>query len=524
MAKENLKERMISGALSLTAATIIVKILGVLYKIPLAGILGDEGMGYFNSAYTVYGFFYILCTAGVPKSVMILISESDETGRGERAEHILKTAVKAFSFIGILLSLALAVFAVPLAKLIGSSESSVTMICIAPSIVFASVAGVLRGYLSADMRLLSVAASQVLEGAVKLAAGLIFAIIGIKLNLPIYYISALTISGATLGSFVGLVQLLISSKSRKKDIISGQNYNDGKEKGIIKRIFKVSLPITVSAALMSISGICDLFLIMKRLGAIGYSEAEATALYGNYTTLAVSMFNLAVSLIAPISVAFVPILTRAKAAGERESFFGSIKSALEFSSLLTAPIVLGIGLFAKEILSLLFGSTAAEAGAPLLMLLSPAIIFMSFILILNSSLEAVGRPGLAMLSMTVGVAVKMIVSGILIGNPNIGISGAPLGTVISYAVSAFISLLILSHILGYNIPVLSTAVLPYLTASVSVMLARIIYDSIKYSMQGALSLAVSVLCAVGIYLGLSVLFAFSEKEKITKMAKFTKFG
>ncbi len=520
--KKNTVENMIGGAIWLTVSVIIVKLLGVLYKIPLAGVLGDEGMGYFNSAYTVYSFFYLLCTAGVPKGIMILLS--DKSGENEnKINRIMNVSLRTFLFLGFGLAILFALLSAPLSSLFGSPESRAAMICIAPSIIFASVSGVLRGYLNSNMRLFEIALSQIIEGALKLAVGLLLAMLGAKANLPVHMIAALTILGATIGSFASLLQLIISSKSANLCINFRQNKNTEKGASVIKALLKTSLPITLSAALMSLSSLSDLFLVMRRLEDIGYTESEATALYGNYTTLAVSVLNLAIALITPISVAVMPTLAKSFANREIYGFTATLKNALRFTAFISAPIVLGTGLFAQELLSVLFGSKAATVGAPLLLLLTPAIIFMSYILILNSAIEALCRPELAMLSMGVGAIAKIIISGILLGLPDIGIAGAPLGTVISYALSAFISLLLLSHILGYNIPIFSTAVLPYLTATVSLLSARIIYERICLSNDLLAAFAAAVISAGLIYLLLSGFFAMTNSEFSLKSAKLTKF-
>ncbi len=522
--KTKIGEGIIGGAVSLTIATIIVKLLGVLYKIPLANVLGDEGMGYFNSAYTVYSFFYLLCTAGVPKSVMILISEKLEKEELSAVRRILKVSLNTFFIIGVVISLGFVIFAVPLSNLIASRKSYVTMLCVAPSILFSSISGVLRGYLNSKMMLFEVAVSQVVEGAVKLAAGLCLALLAVRLALPVYIISAFTIIGVTLGSFISMAYLGIISKSKNDDENSEQNLKDVYKSSILPKIFKISLPITVSAALMSLSGIADLFLVMKRLSDIGYTVNEATSLYGNYTTLAVSMFNLAVSLITPISVAFMPMLTQSVSGGRDREFSLEVESALSLTAFITAPMVLGLSVFSEEILSLLFGSATAKTGAPLLVLLCPGIVFMSYILIINSSLEALSRPGLAMLSLTIGVTAKTIISGLLLGNGDFGISGAPIGTVISYAVTLFLSVLFLSHILGYNIPIIRLSFLPYLTAAISVLSSRIIYDSWIFGQGKVINMGLAIITSAILYIGLSsILGAFSRRD-ITKMAKFTKFG
>ena len=169
---------LIGGTLSLTASAVIVKLIGLFYKIPIASFLGDEGMGYFNSAYTVYAFFYLLCTAGVPKAVMILISEAKARGRECDQKKIFRIAIILFLSVGTVLTLLFMIFANPISHLIGNSGSYLTMVAIAPSIIFVALSGVIRGYLSANTRLLDIAVSQVVEGVGKLGVGLILAGLG----------------------------------------------------------------------------------------------------------------------------------------------------------------------------------------------------------------------------------------------------------------------------------------------------------------------------------------------------------
>ena len=339
--KRGYEKNAVNGAISLSLSVIIVKLLGVLYKIPLANLLGDEGMGYFNSAYTVFSFFYILCTAGVPKSIMLLISERLAKRDYFGISEILKVGFCAFGIIGITLSLLLSFLSSPLSLMIGNPKTMATLVFVAPSIIFVSLTGVLRGYLSAKMRLFDIAISQIIEGVLRLAFGLIFAIIAIKSGMESSWVSALTIAGATLGAFGGLLYLYIIFK---------REYGTGeitspllvlKQRTILTKIFRISFPITVSAALMSLSGVIDLFLIINRLEGIGYTTAEATALYGNYTTLAVSMFNLAVAILTPISLSFLPSIARSRAEEDFRSFRFGIRSSLELSAILSAPIGIG---------------------------------------------------------------------------------------------------------------------------------------------------------------------------------------
>ncbi len=525
----NIKEKpksiipsLLGGTVSLTVSTLIVKLLGLIYKIPLASILGDEGMGYFNSAYTVFAFFYLLCTAGVPKAVMILVSEAKERNGGISSYGIVRVASVMFLLLGVITCGIFIIFSAPLARLIGNSGSAFTMIAIAPSIIFVALAGVIRGYLSANMMLLDIAVSQVIEGVGKLALGLVLATVGVRLNMPLTMLSAMTILGVTLGSLFGLIYLFICSKIKIKNENTGQKHQNGNFAEICKRILSISIPITLSAAIMSITNLIDLGLIMRSLAEIGYSEGRASALYGNYTTLAVPMLNLALSIITPISVAHLPLLTRGFVSRDREAIIDAEKSAIELTALVSAPMMIGMILFSREILGLLFPKSEIELGGALLCLLAPAILFSSLLMIVNTVLESCGKVKAPLISMLAGSIIKLIVSYILITRSDFGIFGAPIGTVISYATALLISLILYGRVSGRHIPLVSRMAAAYLVAFIAVFASRFVYDRLYFIINERILLLGCIFLAALIYLGLLVFFGMLSPKKIEKMAKYTK--
>lgn len=507
----------ISGTFSLTLSTVIVKLLGLIYKIPLAAILGDEGMGYFNSAYAVYSFFFLLCTAGVPKAVMILVSKSNTEGKNEESEHLVSSAARLFLIIGLILFIIFSAFSIPISKLIGNSKAWTTMLAVAPSIIFISLSSVIRGYLSANMRLLEIAVSQVIEGVGKLAVGLIAAQLSANANMPPEMISAMTILGVSFGALVGMVYLFIVSKIKITK-------HKTRQKSTIGPIFKISLPITVSAGIMSLTGIIDLGLIMRSLESIGYTELEATALYGNYTTLAVPIFNLAIAIITPISIAFLPIFTSSIASKNFTQLNEAEESSIKLTSLLTAPMTVGLIAFSNEILTLLFPKSEIEIGAMLLCLLAPATVFFSLLLIVNNSLEAGGRVRAPLISMSIGCIVKITVSLLLIKNPSFGISGAPIGTVLSYCTALIISLIIYRIEYGRNIHINTGLSRSFVFAILSVLVSKSVFKFLlsRFSQNVALLIAI-FLCAI-LYFGIYLSFELISSRGQLKIAKYTNFS
>lgn len=512
----------VGGTLSLTISTLIVKFLGLIYKIPLASILGDLGMGYFNSAYTVFSFFYLLCTAGVPKAIMILISESKGENTSLNEDKILRVSTKLFLILGISFTLVFMIFSLPLAIIIGNKKSCFAMLLVAPSIIFVAVSGVIRGFLNAKLRLLDIAASQVIEGVGKLVFGLLFAGLGRRLNMSLEMLSAMTILGVTAGAMAGCIHLIVCSKIKISGEITGQRVLKEEKRAITARIFSISIPITISAAIMSITGVIDLALIMRNLEKIGYSEAYASSLYGNYTTLAVPMFNLALSLITPVAISHLPLFAKAFGASDLEALASAEKSSLQISAVMSAPMMIGLMIFGQEILDLLFPNSETLVGAQLLFALAPAILLSSLVMMVNTVLEAAGKVRAPMISMLFGCVAKTIVSSILITKSGLGIIGAPLGTVICYGTALAISLMIYRKNIGHSLPIISSHILPYIAALISVLTAKYLYLRLIYIVENSILLLASILIAGVIYIGLLAFVALMSPKSSIKMAIYTK--
>ncbi len=431
------------GAAALAVATVVTKVLGLLYKMPLSRIMGDEGMGYFNSAYTVYTFFYILCSAGVPKAVAIVISENDAGGKKNIERRIVNSALAAFFALGAIATAAFIIFARQLCILIGNSGSVFTMLAIAPSVLFVSIAGVAKGHLNGNSKLLPLAVSQLIEGGSKFFLGIFFAVWGAKLGFALPLLSAFTVLGITLGSAASAIYLLIVSERSLPKMQFDESIKRGQRRRNFRKIIKISIPLTLGAAVMSLSNMIDLALIMSRLKFAGYSESSASALYGNYTTLAVPMFNLIVAIVSPFFIAALPILSRSHTRGDIYTFEEELSLTLKKALFVAIPSTFAFIFYSKEILSLIFTDSATELGAPLLTLLAPSLIFLTAETLVNTALEAKGYYKAPIIAMIIGNIPKILISYFLISDPSFGISAAPIGTLVSYAVGFFVSVIFL---------------------------------------------------------------------------------
>ena len=460
------KSELIRGAASLSLAALLVKILGVAYKIPLSHILGDDGMGYFNTAYTVYTFFFLLCTAGVPKAIAILISENSKS-KNSSTGALLKTAKHTFIITGTALAVLFAFTAFPISGLIGNKRAAFAMITIAPAIPFIAGASVYRGSLNGYMRFGTVAISQFIEAALKLILGLAISAIGIHHNLPSEHIAAGAVSGITWGSIITYIYLAISSKKVIKVKNAGQSCKFNKS--LLNKIFRISLPTTLSSGVMSLVNIIDLTLIMRGLEKAGYTDSLSTMLYGNYTTLAVPMFNFILSVVTSICVSALPILTEISISKSEKRFENSLVFASKLVAFFALPATILFAFLPYEILVILFDRGSVALGAALLAILSPSVTVIAVLMIINTALEAQGRYTIPLLSMGVGGIVKIISSSLLLSETNLAIWGAPIGTLVSYLVSISFSFIVYHRCCGRVFTIARSFALSTVCAAIAII-------------------------------------------------------
>jgi len=512
---KNNKNTFYKGAVWLTVSAIILKIIGLIYKVPLSYMLGDEGMGYFNSAYTVYTLFYIVGTAGIPKAISIIVAKS-EAECDNKSYAIYKNAFYAFFILGIFLLFLFLIFAKPLANLIGNNKALLSMYAIAPSVLFVCASGVSRGYLSGMMRFPPIAIAELISGISKLALGLVFAYIGTLNERSLPEICALTILGITFGSFFSFLYLLfVARKERNISRVSVPFFKT------VKSTLKIAIPITVASAATSLVNMLDLSFVMNGLADKEMSEAVASALYGNYTTLAVPMLSLVSTLITPISVALMPEITKLYHKNELHDFNEGIKGASVITSFITFPAFFFFLLFPTELLRLIFEEGSAILGAMALAMLSPSVVLLGYLTVVNTAHEATGRVGVPVLSLLIGGVVKLIVSIFLIKNADFGILGAPIGTCASYLVSLLISFYFLKRKIP-DVNVLSGSAVAFFSAAISASFTtclKILNPSISgYKLAGALFGA----SFLTVYIILSMLLSKKTRKILLNFVKIDK--
>ncbi|MBO7740414.1 MAG: polysaccharide biosynthesis protein [Clostridia bacterium] len=434
--------RFSSGTVALAVSGLLVKFLGMVYKIPLTNILGDEGMGYFNAAYTVYTLFFVLSTSGLPVALSLLVSESVAKGDEKNAGKLYKSAARLFLMVGFFGMLLMALPARRFARLLGTPSAAAGILAVSPTLLFMTYAGALRGYFQGRRRMAPIALSQILEAGGKFLFGLLFALMALTYNSR-SVVAAYAIFGLTVASFFATLSLYLCKRHFDRDegrlaLCCGTVLPE-ERKGMLKKIAKLAFPITVSASVMTLASSLDLFLVIRTLRKIGYSAAEANAAFGNYTALAVPLFNMPTVLILPIAYSVAPFVKGALTRKDTLSAGQAAARALSLSALLALPASFGLSLLSKPILSLLFSSADSVAMAtPLLSVLALSVFPLALLTVTNSLLQAYGKLWFPIFAILAGIVTKCAVSHF--GMLRYGMIATPVGTFLCYTVVAALNL------------------------------------------------------------------------------------
>ena len=429
------EKTLVSGALTLALSTVLCKVIGFAYKIPMLSYLGAEGMGYFHSAYEIYALFCVISTAGLPVALSVLISAALARGDERGAERIYRTSLGVFLGIGLLGSGAMAALAPVFCRLIRSENAQGCILAISPTVFLVCLSAAVRGYFQGHQRMSQTAISQLIEAVGKLAFGLVLADWAAGRGWGTAAIAAMAGVGLTAGTLLSTLYLA-AEKLRFRPEGTGNARRIAGGGRILSQLTRLALPMTLGASAVSLTKLVDMAMILRRLQSIGYSAAAANAAYGSYTTLALSVYALVPTLLSSVALPLVPLLSGAIAEGDGARQAALVRASYRLTAVIAIPASVGIALFARPILSLLFGREpeAVETAAPLLALLGASVFLSCMIGATNSVLHAYRAVTRPILSLLAGAAVKVAAAYLLIGSPAVGLAGAPISTFLCNAV------------------------------------------------------------------------------------------
>lgn len=532
----NTKNTFYGGAAVLTASALIIKALGALYRIPLGNILSDEVMADYSAAYNIYSVLLTISTAGLPVAVSKSISEASALGRRSQTMKIFQVAFTTFLALGLCSFLCMTILSIPVSNLVLNNPKAVyCVLALSPSVLCVCLMSPIRGYFQGHMNMWPTGTSQIIESFFKLVVGLALALYVVKVLQMPEHGSVGAILGVSFGSIVALGYLifLFFGVLRRERRHPAQDVPDSAKK-IFLTLLKLAVPITVGSAANSLVTLLDGNLVMDRLQAIymtvdGLGEMAALdaarAMSGIYSKTW-SIYNLPFSMMVPLTASIVPAVSACLSRKDRQGARRISESALRIGLLVALPMGMGLFVLGGPIMSLLFPAIDVEVAGPLLSVLGLASVFVAVQLLCNSILQANGMVNLPIAAVVIGGVVKIIVNYTLVGNPDIRIYGAPVGTLCCFVVIASLELFII-HRAVPAAPNFGRAIFKPLLASVVMAGAvwavhGLLVTVVKLSSRVAALPAIVV--GVGVYLALVLTLRAISREDLSLMPKGEKIA
>lgn len=429
----NKKQSFLHGAALLAGATVIVKVLGALYKIPLGNIIDDAGFGYFNTAYDIYSVLLVASTTGLPVAMSRMIAEAGSLGRYGQIRRIYQTALCIFLGLGVVSTVLMTGFCRPLANWMNSPNSWAAIAALGPSALLMCLTSAFRGFFQGQGNMRPTSVSQVLEAVCKLVVGLGLAWFIMKQKHDTALAAGGAILGVTTGCLISALYMYSAYSRARREMPESQGTVSSFSQ-TAKRLLAIAIPITIGSAGLQLITLVDAKVVMSRLiGSAGFTQERADSLKGVYN-FAQTIFNLPYAFVSPISISILPAITAQLTLRNARGARRTEESAIRIMGLITMPCAVGLTVLAQPIMGLLrgyTGETLVTAGN-LLAVLGVSLVFTSVVMLTNTMMQAHGFVYLPVMNMFIGGIVKVIVNYILVGNPNINIQGAPVGTLCCY--------------------------------------------------------------------------------------------
>ena len=507
------KQTYMRGAAILAATAVVSKIISALYKIPLFSMLDDNTAGYYQVAYTIYMLLIAVTTAGIPVALSRLVSSANAEGNTRLVRRYFAVSLPAFALLGLVFMLLVFRFADPLAANIFSTPDAASGIRIlAPAIFFGCVVAVYRGYTQGHNKMLPTAVSQLIEVVCKAAFGLLFAWYLITNGFPNPTVSAGAIAGVSIGLGIGIPVLIYFKRKLERSVRLEAVTCSGDLKGrraVLAQVLKVSIPITLGSAFISLMTTIDTIIVKWRLvDGAGFTQDSSDALYGIYAK-GLTLLNLSSALIVPISVSIIPVIAAAITKRHYADAREVTESSLKLTNILALPVGVGISVLSFPIYAVLYSGSpdAVTIGSKILSMFGIASYFVCMQLITTAILQANGHEKAPVFSYTVGGLAQIVVDYILVSNPDINILGSPVGTLSCYISITLVNMIFIMIKVKSKPNFAKIFIKPILCTAVMGVAARVVYEllyKVGFGSMGDGRLALTVYMAGAIIIAVIV--------------------
>ncbi len=362
------KNSFLSGAAISTIGIVICKVIGLLYVIPFYAIIGVQGGALYSYAYSIYNMFLNLATSGIPVAMSKVVSEFNSLKYYFTKEQTFKIGLKIIGFLGVVVFLALFIFAPTLAYFIigdvqgGNSIEDVTMVIrvIATAILIVPFLSVSKGYLQGHKIMKVSSVANVLEQVVRV----LVIIGGSFLALKVFHTNISTavgiaVFGATAGAIAAYFYVYDKIRKNRKELNKDakKTRDEAKitNKDIGKKIIFYALPFVVISVLQSAFTMVDVFTVVKSLVGLGYTTAISENVLSVLATWGSKLNVIVMSVATGMVMSLIPTIAASYAIKNFKDVNAKINQAIQTLLLITVPLAVGISFMASDVWTVFYG-------------------------------------------------------------------------------------------------------------------------------------------------------------------------
>lgn len=524
----------------LAAASLLVRLIGLLYRIPMTNIIGDEGMGYYTYAFDIYNIALILSSYSLPLAVSKLIASRAINKEYRNSYRIFKCAM-CFAFImGLSATLIIFFGADFFAKIISNNPNvAMPLRVLSPTILVFAVMGVLRGFYQGKNTMIPTAVSQVLEQIVNAAVSIGASYILVKnFNKPTYGAAGGTL-GTFAGAFVSLLFLLfvfiiykpiLKKQMRKDKSQTRESYGD-----IMKLLILTIFPIILSQTVYQISGLVDgsLFghimaskevtsfdrVFLKASAGQKYTKEYIGILKGIYGSKYLLLTNVPVAIAAAMGSAIVTSITASKARGMDDAIRDKIHSSVKLNMIIAIPSAIGMGVLASPILQFIFGD-GRKLPANLMSLGALSIVFYALSTVTSSVLQGINKLHIPVRNSAISLGIHIILVFVMLKFTPLSTYALVIGNV-TFALSvSILNWISIEKYMDYKQEIKKTFAVPGISAVLMGAAAYFSYQGLYLLTKiSRLSTVIAILIAVIVYFIVLLLFKGIEEEELQALPK-----
>ena len=421
-----MENTLVKSTLILSIATLIIRVLGSIFKIPLQNIAGDEVLGIFSLVYPVYLIALNLSVAGIPVAISKLISEANVMQDRLEVGRIYRTSQVLTLLFGMTMFIVIVSFSEPISSLLGGQSVRLSLVIVSTTLLLAPYMAVYRGYFQGFENMNPTAVSQVIEQFIRIVLILIIAVFLVKQN----YSEEIISGGIMVSSFIGALTSFVYLRRlySKSSIKIEKNHSLSLADFLTtsKKILSISIPICIGAIAMSLNNVVDSFTIPTSLIWFGASEGEVHYLYGIFSR-GLALVQIATVFSSSIVLPLIPAISKSIIDRDFLKVRSTVKRTHYYTHLLSWPIALGMAALTLPINFALFKDFQ---GSDVLAVISISTVFTSYSLIGTGILQGINKAGLAARIIISSVLLKIVLNMLLVSW--FGLVGAALSTLIVY--------------------------------------------------------------------------------------------